>query len=139
VKIPASRIPDDADPRPDRHAEHRIRTPVGLKIQGADLDKIQEIGQQTEKLLSAIPGRATCSPERVGEGFFLDVTWDRQALARYGFPSTTRRTLSRRLWWREHQHQSSRTRALPRSMSVSPRFPVRSRIAEQVLVSTNRR
>src|SRR5882672_11393124 len=61
-----------------------IRTPVGLKIQGADLEKIQEIGQQTEKLLSAIPGTRNVFAERVGEGFFLDVTWDRQALARYG-------------------------------------------------------
>jgi Cu(I)/Ag(I) efflux system membrane protein CusA/SilA len=61
-----------------------IRTPVGLKIQGADLDKIQEIGRQTEKLLSAIPGTRNVFAERVGDGYFLDITWDRQALARYG-------------------------------------------------------
>ena len=61
-----------------------IRTPVGLKIQGADLDKIQEIGRQTETLLSAIPGTRNVFAERVGDGYFLDITWDRQALARYG-------------------------------------------------------
>jgi copper/silver efflux system protein len=61
-----------------------IRTPVGLKIQGADSDKIQEIGQQAERLLSAIPGTRNVFAERVGDGFYLDVNWDREALARYG-------------------------------------------------------
>jgi len=61
-----------------------IRTPLGLKIQGADVNQIQEIGQQAEKLLGAIPGTRNVFAERVGDGYFLDVTWDRQALARYG-------------------------------------------------------
>jgi Cu(I)/Ag(I) efflux system membrane protein CusA/SilA len=61
-----------------------IRTPLGLKIQGADVNQIQEIGQQAEKLLSTIPGTRNVFAERVGDGYFLDVTWDRQALARYG-------------------------------------------------------
>jgi Cu(I)/Ag(I) efflux system membrane protein CusA/SilA len=61
-----------------------IDTPVGLKIQGADLNKMQEIGQQTEKLLSAVPGNRNVFAEHIGDGYFLDVNWDRQALARYG-------------------------------------------------------
>lgn len=61
-----------------------IRTPVGLKIQGAALDQIQEIGRQAEKLLSTLPGTRNVFAERVGDGYFLDVTWDRQALGRYG-------------------------------------------------------
>jgi Cu(I)/Ag(I) efflux system membrane protein CusA/SilA len=61
-----------------------IRTPVGLKIQGSSIGKIQEIGQHAEKMLAAMPGTRNVFAERVGEGYFLDVTWDRQALARYG-------------------------------------------------------
>ena len=61
-----------------------MRTPVGLKIQGADLDQIQQVGRQAEKLLSSVPGTRNVFAERTSGGYFLDVTWDRQALARYG-------------------------------------------------------
>lgn len=61
-----------------------IRTPVGLKIQGADLNRIQEIGQQVEQVLSTVPGTRSVFAERTDRGYFLDVTWDRQMLARYG-------------------------------------------------------
>src|SRR6267378_3938195 len=61
-----------------------IRTPIGLKIQGADLDQIQELGRQAEKLLMTFPGTRNAFAERSADGYFLDVTWDRQALARYG-------------------------------------------------------
>jgi Cu(I)/Ag(I) efflux system membrane protein CusA/SilA len=61
-----------------------MRTPVGLKIQGSDLSQIVEIGRQTEKLLSGVSGTRNVFAERPADGYFLDVTWDRQALARYG-------------------------------------------------------
>jgi Cu(I)/Ag(I) efflux system membrane protein CusA/SilA len=61
-----------------------IRTPVGLKIQGGDLKQIQEIGAKVESTLRAIPGTRSVFAERTGDGYFLDVTWDRQSLARYG-------------------------------------------------------
>jgi len=61
-----------------------IRTPIGLKIQGADLNQIQELGRQAEKLLMTFPGTRNAFAERSADGYFLDVTWDRQALARYG-------------------------------------------------------
>jgi copper/silver efflux system protein len=61
-----------------------MRTPVGLKIQGTDLDQIQQLGRQVEKLLSSVPGTRNVFAERTGSGYFLDVTWDRKALARYG-------------------------------------------------------
>jgi copper/silver efflux system protein len=61
-----------------------MRTPVGLKIQGASLANIQEIGSQVERLLNTAPGTRNVFAERVGDGYFLDVNWDRQALARYG-------------------------------------------------------
>jgi Cu(I)/Ag(I) efflux system membrane protein CusA/SilA len=61
-----------------------IRTPVGLKIQGSDVDRIQEVGRQVENALASVPGTRSVFAERTGDGFFLDVTWDRTALARYG-------------------------------------------------------
>lgn len=61
-----------------------IRTPVGLKIQGPDAATIQEIGNQVEKILRTVPGTRSVFAEKTSEGFFLDVEWNRMALARYG-------------------------------------------------------
>ena len=61
-----------------------IRTPVGLKIQGNDLQQIQLIGHQVEAILGTVPGTRSVFAERTGEGYFLDVSWDRAALAQNG-------------------------------------------------------
>ena len=61
-----------------------IRTPVGLKISGGNLQKIQEIGAQIETMLRQVKGTRTVLAERTGEGHFLDVQWDRERLARQG-------------------------------------------------------
>jgi Cu(I)/Ag(I) efflux system membrane protein CusA/SilA len=61
-----------------------IRTPVGLKIAGADLQHIQGIGGEIESLLSTVKGTRSVLSERVADGRFLDVQWDRERLARYG-------------------------------------------------------
>jgi Cu(I)/Ag(I) efflux system membrane protein CusA/SilA len=61
-----------------------IRTPVGLKIQGNDLEEIQRIGHQVEAILGTVPGTRSVFAERTGEGYFLDVSWNRPALAQYG-------------------------------------------------------
>ena len=61
-----------------------MRTPVGLKISGADLGKIEELGTQVEALLPAVRGTRSVFAERAGQGYFLDVVWKRDELARYG-------------------------------------------------------
>jgi Cu(I)/Ag(I) efflux system membrane protein CusA/SilA len=61
-----------------------MRTPVGLKIHGDDLDKIQEIGTRVEAVLPSVKGTRSVFSERTGEGYFLDFEWDRDSLARYG-------------------------------------------------------
>lgn len=61
-----------------------IRTPVGLKIAGADLQRIQEIGADVEGLLKTVKGTRTVLAERTADGYFLDFKWDREQLARYG-------------------------------------------------------
>jgi Cu(I)/Ag(I) efflux system membrane protein CusA/SilA len=61
-----------------------VRTPVGLKISGADLKAIEEIGTQIESLLPLVHGTRSVFAERTGGGYFLDIEWNREALARYG-------------------------------------------------------
>jgi Cu(I)/Ag(I) efflux system membrane protein CusA/SilA len=61
-----------------------IRTPVGLKVSGADYKTIEEIGIQIETLLPAVSGTRNVFAERTASGFFLDIEWNRDALARYG-------------------------------------------------------
>jgi copper/silver efflux system protein len=61
-----------------------VRTPVGLKISGSDVAQIEAIGARAESLLSSVPGARSVFSERTGHGYFLDIEWNREALARYG-------------------------------------------------------
>jgi copper/silver efflux system protein len=61
-----------------------IKTPVGLKIFGSDLDTIQSLGQQIERILRDVPGTRSVYAERVSQGYFTDIRIDRQAIARHG-------------------------------------------------------
>src|SRR5579885_1705549 len=61
-----------------------IKTPVGLKIQGPRLDEIQRIGSAVEEVLKPVAGTRGVFAERVSQGFYINVTVDRAAAARYG-------------------------------------------------------
>jgi Cu(I)/Ag(I) efflux system membrane protein CusA/SilA len=61
-----------------------IKTPVGIKIFGADLNVIQGLGLQLERILRSVPGTRSVYAERVSQGYFTDIQIDRQAIARYG-------------------------------------------------------
>ena len=61
-----------------------MRTPVGLKLAGADLNTLEEIGTQIESLLPSVKGTRSVFAERTGGGYFLDFKWNRDELARYG-------------------------------------------------------
>ena len=61
-----------------------IRTPVGIKISGADLEQIQKVAVAIEAALNKVPGTRSVFAERVSEGFFLDFQLKRDQLARYG-------------------------------------------------------
>jgi Cu(I)/Ag(I) efflux system membrane protein CusA/SilA len=61
-----------------------VRTPVGIKIMGADLQKVQELGEHIEMVLKEVPGTKTVFAERTAGGYFLDFTLKREELARYG-------------------------------------------------------
>jgi copper/silver efflux system protein len=61
-----------------------IRTEIGLKISGADLQTIEEVGIRIEGVLPSVRGTRSVFAERTGSGYFLDIEWDREALAHYG-------------------------------------------------------
>jgi Cu(I)/Ag(I) efflux system membrane protein CusA/SilA len=61
-----------------------IKTPVGLKIQGAAVEGIQAVGAQTQQVLSSLPEMRSIFAERVAEGFYIDVDVDQPQAARYG-------------------------------------------------------
>lgn len=61
-----------------------IRTPVGVKVFGSDINTIEQIGRRIETLLTNVPGTRSVFAERTGGGYFLDVAWNREKLARYG-------------------------------------------------------
>lgn len=61
-----------------------VRTPVGLKIFGADLAEIERIGRQIERVLPNVQGTRSVFAERTGGGYFIDFEWKRDELARYG-------------------------------------------------------
>jgi copper/silver efflux system protein len=61
-----------------------IKTPVGIKVLGPDLDVIGRIGLDIEQTLQQVEGTRSVYAERVAQGYFTDIVPDREALARYG-------------------------------------------------------
>jgi copper/silver efflux system protein len=61
-----------------------IKTPVGIKILGSDLNEIQRLGGEIERALQSVPGTRSVYAERVAQGYFADITIDREAIARHG-------------------------------------------------------
>ncbi len=61
-----------------------VRTPVGVKVFGSDLGKIQETAERIEAVLRGVPGTRSVYAERSGGGYFVDFVPKREALARYG-------------------------------------------------------
>ena len=61
-----------------------IRTPVGVKVIGTDLVEIDRLAKQVEQVLKTVPGTSSAYAERGIGGYYLDITPDRAALARYG-------------------------------------------------------
>ena len=61
-----------------------IRTPVGIKIMGPDLDAIEDLGRRIERIVREVPGANSVYAERAATGRYVDVDVDRVAAARYG-------------------------------------------------------
>jgi Cu(I)/Ag(I) efflux system membrane protein CusA/SilA len=61
-----------------------IRTQVGIKIFGSDLDELEKRSREVASVLKAIPGAADVYPEQITGAPYVDIQIDRQAAARYG-------------------------------------------------------
>jgi len=61
-----------------------IKTPVGIKIAGADLATLERIGTEVEAVVRKVPGTTSVFAERVMGGRFIEFEIDREAIARYG-------------------------------------------------------
>lgn len=60
-----------------------IKTPVGIKISGPDLNEIESIGKQLENILTDVDGTASVYSERVAGGRYIKVDINREKAARY--------------------------------------------------------
>ncbi len=61
-----------------------IRTPIGVKVFGTDLNEIERIGTDLEKLLSRVPATRSVYSDRNTGGYYIDIIPNREAIARYG-------------------------------------------------------
>jgi len=61
-----------------------IRTPIGIKVFGKDLDEMEKLAKQLEAVVKTVPGTTSAFAERITGGYYLDIEPDRLALARYG-------------------------------------------------------
>jgi Cu(I)/Ag(I) efflux system membrane protein CusA/SilA len=61
-----------------------IKTPVGIKVMGPDLEVLSRLGEEIEAVVRPLPGTLSAIAERAVGGFYLDIDIDRLAAARYG-------------------------------------------------------
>jgi Cu(I)/Ag(I) efflux system membrane protein CusA/SilA len=65
-----------------------IKSPIGVKVAGQNLADIDEVAQQVAQAAKTVPGISSAVAERLGGGRYLDIQFDRAALARYGLSIT---------------------------------------------------
>lgn len=61
-----------------------IKTPIGIKITGPSLAKIQDIGKQLDSVLQKVPGTASVYADRSVGGRYVNIEINRKAAARFG-------------------------------------------------------
>ncbi|MFN6962195.1 MAG: efflux RND transporter permease subunit [Pyrinomonadaceae bacterium] len=66
-----------------------IRSQVGIKIFGNDLDTLEQVSRQIADVVRDVPGAADVYPEQIGGAPYIDIDVDRQAAARYGIDVAT--------------------------------------------------
>jgi Cu(I)/Ag(I) efflux system membrane protein CusA/SilA len=65
-----------------------IKTSLGMKVQGPDVDGIQQLASQIQNLVSALPQVRSVFAEKVAQGFYVNVDVNREEAARYGLTIT---------------------------------------------------
>ncbi|MBP9219009.1 MAG: efflux RND transporter permease subunit [Sterolibacterium sp.] len=115
-----------------------IRTPLGIKVFGRNLQDIEALAQQIEQVVRRVPGTGSAYAERIGAGHYLDIEPDRAALARHGVAmATMQETIATALGGEvltevvEGRERYGVALRYPRELRSDPR-----QIASQVLVPT---
>ncbi|MBI2027475.1 MAG: efflux RND transporter permease subunit [Deltaproteobacteria bacterium] len=70
-----------------------IRTPVGVKVMGPNLNGIQKISEQVEAVVRTVKGTRNVYAERSADGYYIDFALKREELARYGVSITDALTI----------------------------------------------
>src|SRR3546814_13858930 len=65
-----------------------IKSPIGVKVSGADLSALDKVARQIEQVANGVPGVSSAFAERLTGGRYIDVDIDRAAAARYGLNIT---------------------------------------------------
>jgi len=61
-----------------------IRTPIGIKVFGKDLNTMEQLAKEIEAAVKEVPGTSSAFAERITGGFYINIEPDREQLARYG-------------------------------------------------------
>ncbi len=61
-----------------------IRTPIGIKVFGNDLNELERLAKSIEAVVKRLPGTTSAFAERITGGYYLDIEPQREQLARYG-------------------------------------------------------
>ncbi|MEL7752457.1 CusA/CzcA family heavy metal efflux RND transporter, partial [Citromicrobium bathyomarinum] len=61
-----------------------IKSPIGVKVSGDDLDQLERVALDVERIAKTVPGVSSALAERLSSGRYVDVDIDRMAAARYG-------------------------------------------------------
>ncbi len=61
-----------------------IKSPIGIKVDGSDLEQIDAVAQQVAKIAARVPGVSSAFAERLQGGHYIDIRIDRLAAGRYG-------------------------------------------------------
>jgi Cu(I)/Ag(I) efflux system membrane protein CusA/SilA len=61
-----------------------IKTPLGMKVQGPNVDGIQQLASQIQNVLSGLPEMRSVFAEKVAQGFYVNIDVNREEAARYG-------------------------------------------------------
>jgi Cu(I)/Ag(I) efflux system membrane protein CusA/SilA len=61
-----------------------IKTPLGIKVQGPNIDEIERLAGQIQSVLATMPQQRSIFAERISQGFYVNVEVNREEAARYG-------------------------------------------------------
>ncbi len=112
-----------------------IRSAVGIKIFGPDLETIQEIGQNIESEIKKLDGTRSVVAERIASGYFLDIDFDREKLKLYGLSVKEAQDQAMAAIGGENVSQVLATRErYPIQVRLAPAFRQDKEIIERVLI-----